>query len=170
MIRTKQAHRKLNNGLLRLVLGQSMFELVFSIAIASIILTGIVSLAVFSVRNSASSRENALANRYVQEAIEWIRGARDDYVSWTDFVADKAGGQTWCFNLSPVMAWPTLTSCTPGSDEINGNTIYLREALLNTETTLVAGDTVAAIVSVTWKDAQGTHTVKHTTKFTDWQQ
>lgn len=151
--------------------GQSLFELVFAIAIATIILLGIVSLATVSVRNSSSSRENALANRYAQEVIEWLRQQRDDTVGWSTFVSERSGvNRTWCINDSPGMDWDIESGCTAGTHEINGNTIYLREVILNTQDIAPGtSNAVEATVNVTWTDAQGAHTVTHSARFTDWQ-
>lgn len=156
--------------------GQSLFELIFAIAIATIILTGIVSLASVSVRNSTSSRDNALANRYAQEAIEWLRLQRDA-VDWTTFSGYAgATNKDWCLKVSPPAGGFDEASggakegaCSTG-DEINSNTIYLRDinlALIDVDGTL--GDGVEAVVTVSWADSQGTHSVTQATKFTDWQ-
>ena len=41
--------------------GQSLFEVVFAIAVVAIIISGVVALSATTVRNSSFSRNNALA-------------------------------------------------------------------------------------------------------------
>ena len=56
--------------------GQSLFEVVFAVAVSALIITAIVILAGNAVSNSTFSRNKALAGRFVQEAIEWLRKER----------------------------------------------------------------------------------------------
>lgn len=63
--------------------GQSLFELVVAIGIVGLVLVAIVSVATISVRNTTFSKEQSLASRYTQQAMEWLRGQRD--TDWDDF-------------------------------------------------------------------------------------
>jgi hypothetical protein len=142
--------------------GQSLFEVVFALAVAGIVMIGIVSLAASSVRNSSYSRNNALATRYVQETSEWLRGQRDGS-DWTSFsgYAD-ASGVTYCLQ-SLGSSLPSVSSCGD-TDYITG-TIFIRELKL----TLLSADTVDVEISVEWNDAQGLHTTRSLTQLTNWQ-
>ena len=140
--------------------GQSLFEVLFAIAIAAIILVGVVSLSSSGVRNSAFSRNKTLATRFAQETTEWIRRERDFTNDWTAFSA-HAG--THCFSSTPISSW------APGGCGSNiSGTIFEREAVLTVSTTTVAGDTMDIFVTVSWEDAQGTHEVKTVTSLTNW--
>lgn len=162
--------------------GQSMFELIFAIAIATLILTGIVSLAAVSVRNSTASRDNALANRFAQEVTEWLRRERDN--NWTVFITNINGSatQTYCFDDSPALDWGKPNPCS-AADKITANWIYTRETSFNCFKTNVAApppvflsvlctdpdvDLVEVVTKVKWADPQGSHTVTHTTQLTNW--
>jgi len=133
------------------ILGQSLYEVVFAIGIAAIIITGVLVVSTTSVRNSTYSKNNAQATMYAQEAIEWLRSERDAS-AWTIF-AGYAGVER---NLGDLN-WASV-NCTVGT------TIFCRKTTLS----IPSADTVDALVTVSWDDAQGTHTVRSVSKFTNW--
>lgn len=137
--------------------GQSLFEVVVAIGMMAAILVGIVSLAAMALRNSSYSKNKTLANRYAQEATEWLRRERD-----TDFTLLQGHVQVfpWCLtNLD----WSKPSACSPDSDFIP-STILLRDV------SLTGTDPITATVRVYWNDGQGYHEVKSVTYFTDWRQ
>ena len=147
--------------------GQSLFEVVLSLAIATIIIVAMVALASLAIRNSNFSKNKTLATRHSQEATEWLRGERD-----TDFDAffTRAANPLYCLkNLSWADA--TIGVCTDGR-EIPG-TLFKREVGFSRTTVLVGGlpkNVVGAEINVYWQDAQGVHEVKSVTDFTDWRE
>lgn len=135
--------------------GQSLFEVVIAVGLAALILSGVVSLAAVSVRNSSFTRNNAQATKYAQEAMEWIRSQRDTN-AWEDFDNNATGAP---INICGFpIDWST--ACP-----ISG-TIFSRTATL----TLEGGDPdkIIAVVTVSWTDAQGVHDVNSQTRFTNW--
>ena len=144
--------------------GQSLFEVLFSIAIISIILIALVSLVAGSVRNSDFSQNNALATKYVQEASEWIRQYRD--ADWNEFKTRSGGGSgsTWCIDTLPYPppTWGLVSACTgtiPG-------TPFTREMNLVDDTT--DPDLVHVTIVASWEDSQGMHTVKSISSLSNW--
>jgi type II secretory pathway pseudopilin PulG len=147
--------------------GQSLFEVVVAVGISAMILIAVASLAAGSVRNSSFSRNNAQATKFAQEEIEWLRGQRD--AGWDGFIGNIASGGcfgsfSWggscvinttftrsasfvCSFLNINLPPPTVVSCGVGGPNIN---------------------IVDATVIVSWSDAQGSHQVQSTTRFTDW--
>lgn len=151
---------------MKVLSGQSLFEVVFAMAVASIVMIGIVSLAASSVRNSTFSRNNALATRYAQETSEWLRQLRDSQ-QWTTFSAKaNAPGVNYCLQ-SLGSDLPSQGACS-ASDYIGG-TPFIRETQLSLLDSVTSGDTVEAIISVNWSDAQGLHEVRTTAQYTRWQ-
>lgn len=147
---------------------QSLFEVVFTLAVAAIVLTGIVSLAATAVRNSIFARNNALATRYAQETSEWLRQLRDSSSAWATFSGKASGfpGTSYCLqSLGAVL--PPSGNCA--STAYISDTRFIREATLILRTTDSLDDTVEAIIAVKWPDAQGLHEVKTTTQYTRWQ-
>lgn len=128
--------------------GQSLFEIIFAVAIAALIMTAVVVLSTDSVRNSSFSRNQTLASRLAQEAHEWLRSERDS--DWTTF-AGRVG--TTCLG---ALSWS-------GSCAVTG-TPFSREVTL----TLINPTTVEADIIVSWTDGQGTHEVRSVTRLTDW--
>jgi len=135
----------------KLFLGQSLFEVVFAIGVMAIILVGVVSLATKSVQNSSFVSSNAIATKYAQEGLEWIRGQRDQ--SWTNLTS-RIGTTNLC--QSPLNSWG-------GTCPISG-TYFTRRSVL----TLINSSTIDAAVEVLWTDSSGTHTVRSVTRFTNW--
>lgn len=141
--------------------GQSLFEVVMALSVISIIIFGIVILAVTSIANSNYSRNKALATNYSQEALEWIRGQRD--ASWSTFYSKT--DQKWCMNSEPISDWGVSSSIGCSSSSYLGSTnLFKREAVL---TTVEANVNVQVQVKVYWSDAQGYHEVSSITNFTN---
>ena len=141
--------------------GQSLFEVIFAIAIAALILVGVVSIAASSVRNASFARNQALATRHVQETSEWLRAERD--ADWTAFsLRASAGGTDWCLR---ALSWtsPSYSSACSASDFI-GSTIFIREAKLD----LTTSDIVEATITVEWTDTQGLHEARSVARYTNW--
>lgn len=154
------------NGEWSIASGQSLFEVVFALGVAAIVLVGIVALAASAVRNTSFSRNRSLATRYLQEAAEWLRKQRD--TDWGNFFNNRSsgGGTVWCLNQGPLSSWPG-SSGDCGGGTITG-TIFTREATLtryNISPTVVG---VRANVIVSWQDAQGGHEVRTVTNFSAW--
>jgi type II secretory pathway pseudopilin PulG len=133
--------------------GQSLFEVIFAVAIAALVLLAIVSLSSRSITTSDYSKNNALATKYALEATEWLRQERD--TSWSSFYARN--GSTYDIGGSSP-GWGNANPIT--------GTIFSRTVNLSSDTD--GSGAIVAIVTVTWTDSQGTHTVTNTTKFTNW--
>lgn len=144
--------------------GQSLFEVVIALGVMSFILVGIVSLAGASIRNSSFSNNNALATKFTQEGMEWLRQRRDE--SWITFTSKSAAspGTVWCLRDLSLASWPgTSGSCT-ATEFISGSNLFFRQATLIT----VSVDVIDVATTVSWSDAQGTHSVRTSTLFTNW--
>lgn len=142
-------HRK-QKSVKRFYTGQSLFEVVVAVAIAALILVALASLAATSVSNSNFSNNNALATKYAQEAIEWLREQRDE--DWSNIPTSG----TECLGTSPITSF--------GGCGTIPDTVFTRTVQFSAE-----GDTTKVVtVIVAWDDSQGHHEVKSTTKFTNW--
>lgn len=141
------------------VRGQSLFEVMFAIGMSALIITSIVVLAGNAISNSTFSRNKALAGRFTQEAIEWLRSQRD--TDWEAFL-DKASTSTWCL---PSLDWSSakIGVCGDG-DVISSNSNFKRE--LNF--IVVDSGNVESKAKVYWQDGKGFHEVSTVTNFTDW--
>ena len=143
--------------------GQSLFEIILSLAIITLIIVAIVALTATSIRNTTFSKNKTLASRYSQEATEWLRGERD-----ADFNAFETRTLTPLYCL-PSLTWSSATigACTSGQEI--ANTLFRRE--ISFSSSVVNGKTlIQAGVRVYWTDAQGLHEVRSVTNFSDWRQ
>ncbi|KKS95519.1 MAG: hypothetical protein UV71_C0006G0018 [Microgenomates group bacterium GW2011_GWC1_43_13] len=140
--------------------GQSLFELVVAIAISALIVVAMVSLATNSIKNSQFSKNKALASSYAQQATEWLRGERDsDFVAFKNNVELSMYPSKRCLNN---LVW-TINQC--GSEIMDG-TPFKREVIFKYSD----GDTVInADITVSWTDSGGTHDVRSSTNFSNWQ-
>jgi len=140
--------------------GQSLFEVVLALGLATLIIVAIVSLATSSIRNTSFSRDKTIATRHAQEATEWLRGQRDE--DWdifsTNVVFCPTPPHVQCFD---ELIWGDCGSC--GSTELIDSK-FTREFSFPS----VAADSISAEVKVSWSDSQGLHEVRSSTILTDW--
>ena len=132
-------------------LGQSLFEIMFAVAIAALITTGIVVLSTDSVKNSSFSKDKTVASKLAQEANEWLRSQRDE--NWSN-LSSRIGT-----NCLGDLSWSS--SCT-----VVG-TKFSREVILNS----ISQTEIEAVVVVSWEsgDSGGNmREVRTVTRFTDW--
>lgn len=136
--------------------GQSLFEVVLALAIIALIAVALVSLTTLSIRNTSFSKTETQANRFAQEAIEWLRGQRDTYANFFDLSGN------YCLNsLSFASAsWPC-------SGNISG-TVFKRELFVSNVTGELEKTVLKTEVAVSWSDSQGIHETRSITYFSDW--
>ncbi len=152
---------------MRKFLGYSLYEVIVVLGVVSLVLIGIVSLATRSIRNSSFSQNNAMASKYAQEAIEWLRQERDK--SWDNFYSKaSSSGNIYC--LRNLNSWPSPSPNGCGiNDFIEGTNNFYRESTLSLVSIDGPSSTIVnALVVVRWNDSQGTHSVRSATTFTYW--
>ena len=146
--------------------GQSLFELVIAIGISALIIVVLVSLVSKTLSNATFSKNQTLAGRYTQAAIEWLRGQRDNR---TDLFIANTIVPNWCLkdaNLTDT-SWSQSSVC--GANDFIPGTIFKRDATFSVGT--VSGKTIiTADVKVSWTDSSGIHIVSSSTQFSDWRQ
>jgi hypothetical protein len=140
--------------------GQSLFEVVFTLAIIALITSAMVLLATYSIKNASFSRDKSLATHYSQETIEWIRSERDK--DWTVFYSHVPQNYPMK-NCLATLSWPVGWS-TCGEDDFIEGTVFKRELEFPTKTS----DTVTVKIIISWTNNQGLHEVISFTDFTNW--
>lgn len=144
--------------------GQSLVEVVASLAMVILIVAALVNLVTASLRSSQFAKTSAQANKYAQEGIEWVRSLRDQASSWDAF-------KSQIFPVEPITVWclksfslPDLSGGCSSEDYILGTT-FRREALVSkTDATETA---LKVKITVYWKDQVGEHQSRVETLFTD---
>lgn len=134
--------------------GQSFFEVIVALGLISIVLITLVAMAAVSIRASVFSRNQTEANRFSEQAIEWLREEKDN--GWTVF-AGRSPLTNSCFQ-NPAWNNSQSTPCT-----LISGTIFTRTLTLTTP-----NPDITATISTSWTDAQGTHSVSSSTVFANW--
>jgi type II secretory pathway pseudopilin PulG len=141
--------------------GQSMFELLVAVFVIAISLVAILGLVTGAIGNTTFSKERTQANKFTQEAAEWLRSERD--TNWLTFKGKgDADGNKYC--LPDLMYWPTATTGTCGATIPNTN--FTREAILIYNSS--DPDIVEARIITSWTDSSGKHDSTVVTYFTNW--
>ena len=129
--------------------GQSLVEMVVAIAVVLLVILALVAVTTVSVRNASFSRNQALATKYAQEAVEKVRAYRDQN-SWSDFTSNC---ETFSLNLSMPSSFTLSRDCyQPGISNNCSN----------------AGDICEVKITISWTDAKGTHKSELTTRLAKW--
>lgn len=147
--------------------GQTLVEVVVAAVIITLILVALVSAITFSLSNVQYARNKALATKYAQEAVEWLRSQRDaGWYTFNGMAPDTA--TTYCVSGFPAnvssLTSGACTSCPSGciNDDYG---IFQREVIL---TGNVADDGVNITVKVFWQQGQRTEQVIVNTYLTKW--
>ena len=141
-------------------------EVVFALALISLVSVATVGLATVSIRNNISSRNSTSAKRYAQETMDWLRKARD-VRPWSEF---SVSAGTYCLpallEVTTVDGWSIGTQ---GECDFDNADDYISGTQLLRELDLTAGtDKMLVEVTVSWFDSRGTHVSKLTTELTKW--
>lgn len=165
--------------------GQSLFEILFAMAIMAMIGVAIVSLSVTSVRNNVYSNNKTLANKYALEALEWVRAERDDsfHTIWTR--GNNSFPVAFCFpdfddswgdgsvGLNQEDDDP-LDACDD-SDFMTDNDNFYRVIIIERydydDDEYYDGNPYESLrtkILVRWTDAQGIHEAEAKTYLTNW--
>lgn len=158
--------KKIQKGLPRLNRGQSLFEVVLAIAVLTLVLGGLVSLATVSVRNSTFSRNETLSSKYAQEASEWLRSERDNDIDLFILKANPAFDIPKYYCLD-ALAWTKQVACSPS--EFIAGTLFIRNLTL-TKTVKSGKTVIEADIVVSWQDSQGIHEARSFTYLSDWRE
>lgn len=152
-------------------LGQSLFEVIVALGIVALVIIALISLSSSSVSNTSFSKNQTLASRYAQEAIEWVRGQRDS--GWNAFNTWVNAAPLTSERCLPTLATsPVIGACqqsVPGH-YVSG-TPFRRSIKFTDDSAGLGANQVAYLVEVTirWEEKGTTREVKSTTQLTNWQ-
>lgn len=129
--------------------GQMLVEMLLAIAISGIALVAVSQVTTRALSNTSFSRNRTLANAYVTEAMEWIRG----YYK-AEAVAMGAGG-AYCLR---TLTWPpTAGACvkTSCANQVDANCTFFRDVYFTPrDVGNVKQEEVKVVVS--WKEGSST--------------
>ncbi len=143
----------------------SIFEVLMAVSISALVLTGIVSLTSKTVTSSAFSKNKALANGYVNQAMEFVRKEKE-FKGWEDFYSEITAPDpdVWCM-VDLTFSSPTMQGICPadGTGNIAG-TIFSRTLTLGN----VTDSSMDIVIRVSWVDEKGVHETKTVSVIGDW--
>lgn len=142
--------------------GFSLIEVLIFVSILSLVFVTASSATVYFLHNLKSNEYKLIASRYSEEIVEWLRAQKD--IDWTLFA--QQSGQTYCFNTTPIVSWPTAGACT----QYNLDSMYYREVTLQS---IIDGNgvlsQVTASAKIQWLDSGNTHSIPINTRFSLWE-
>lgn len=140
--------------------GQSLLEVLVALTIAILVVLALVRAVTVAVRNASFARNQALATKYSEEAMEWLRSQRDK--SWDNLDSkDDPAGNRYCLNS---LSWPASVGSCSSTNFIPG-TPFQREVVL---TEVTAGEKIKAEVKVSWQETRKTYQSRLYSYFTKW--
>lgn len=135
--------------------GQSLVEVVVGLALAILVLGGLINAVVTSLRNSNFAKSQAEATKLAQQRMEWIRINRDTY-GWSSFPKLITGVYTsgGCYNMStpPVLNKFASSCASQNPQQISGSAFF--EKITISDINCGGGDICRkqVTVSVFWTD------------------
>lgn len=130
--------------------GISLLEVIIAMAVAVVLISGLVFSVTASIRNSQFAKSQTLATKLAQEGLEKIRGYRDQN-TWATFTTPV--GSPNCGNLS------TMGIAAPPSP--------FTRIVACVDTTPSDVDKRKVTVTVSWTDPMGTHQSQLTSYFSN---
>ena len=138
--------------------GQSLVEVLVSLSIAAIVMSGITLAVIYSLRNTQFSKNQNLASQYAAEGIEIMRQLRDSKSSLSGFLGANNTSITSCLpqdSTGPINdPQPPLCGQNVGPKDI-GSTyyIYIREVKIEPpDPSTECKDNYKVTVKVSWWD------------------
>lgn len=148
--------------------GQSLIEVVVSIAIAAILGIALVTTTLITQRTSESAKNNTEATKLAQEGIEQIRVFRDR----NGYSELEAIVNPNCFYIvTNVINGETLwgdesVRCPDGDDIRLDNTVFFRKMSMRDG---IQSNTKIVTVDINWEDSKGKQNVKSETILSRWE-
>lgn len=142
----------------RTKIGFSLIEVLVFASILSTFIVFAIAVTTVSLRNMKINEHKILATRYSEELMDWLRGQKEtDFNSFASARA-SSGGITWCFNSTPISAWPSLSGACGAAFDGLVPAIYKRQVVLksNGSPSVVS---VTVSIQAQWNEPTGLHTV-----------
>ncbi len=127
--------------------GQSLVEILAALGVVILVILALVVIATASIRNATFAKNQSLANKYAQEAIERARELRDRNTD--KFFDTSSAAYADCIAPPPIVS-PFLLTRTCTLEGVPGN------------------EKMTVEVVVSWTDGKGEHQSKLTTYLTKW--
>jgi len=139
------------------LIGSTLIEVLVVVTILSFVLVAMLNTSIIAMVQTKYARNKALAVRYTQEGLDWLRAQRDQKDSWDEFVnlafgvsggwAGVSDGQNRIICLDSL-SWSKPQACVAG--EYISGTKFMRQLSLTANKT---DDVIQAQVTAGWRDS-----------------
>jgi Tfp pilus assembly protein PilV len=171
--------------------GQTLIELIISIALILIIITGVTILTVKGLQNSQFSRNQVQATKLAQEGIEKMRTIRDNNFTVCGWAGNATGvvseglwgaacpagcrylirqSSTTACSVTTSALWIEYTASTTTTENIPVGGVTFKRYVVVTNANDLSGSASNNVknidVVVSWTDSSGTHESKVSTVLT----
>lgn len=140
----------------------TLIEVLIFVSILSLVFVTAATTTVYFLHSLKANEYKLIATRYSEELIEWLKAQKD--IDWTLFT--QKSDKTYCFNTTPIVAWPSEGSCTL----YNLDSLYYRQVTLQS---IIDGNGVLSQVSIAqkvqWLDSGNTYNIPINTRFSLWE-
>ena len=161
--------------------GTTLLEVIFTIVVIGMVLGALITAVNYGLSNAQYARNKALATKYGQEAVEWLRNERS-FLGWSEFYAKacSVSGCAYCVDTLPACpaagsccnspnppgaCWPGSASCTPTQVINDQFDSFHREVTLEQD----GVDKVNVQVRVFWQQGNRDSEIELNTYLTRWQ-
>ena len=152
--------------------GTTLLEVIFTIAVIGMVLGALITAVNYGLSNAQYARNKALATKYGQEAVEWLREQRN--LNWYELYDNKScpssvGCVSYCLpDLSTLVDfsyWPSPVACSAGAVITDQFLLFHREMILVRDGT----DKITVQVRVFWQQGNRDSEITLNTYLTRWQ-
>lgn len=143
--------------------GQTLVEVIVASGIVTLVLSGLVSAITYGLTSVQFSRNKALATKYAQESLEWVRSKRDVSANWATFYSTYASTPTtYCMS---TLSWSTTSPCTTPINDAYDK--FVRTVTL-TGNGAPDNDRILVQAVVTWNEGRRSSNVSLETYLSSW--
>jgi len=154
-------------------LGQSLIEVVISIALAAILAISLISTTLITQKTSQSARNNTEATKLALELTEQLRILRDrqgyDSIKAEDLILMTPGDCRLDSSSSLISEWDSLNTGCGNDDVVLGTTIFDRSYSVVEISAAPDPERKLITVTISWDESGGQKQVTHDTIFSNWE-
>ncbi len=145
--------------------GQSLIEVVISIAIAAILAISLISTTLITQKTSQSAKNNTEATKLALELTEQLRILRDRQ----GYDSIQAGDCRLNSTSPDISNWDSLNTGCGNDDVVLGTTIFDRSYSVFEISTVPDPERKLITVTISWDEPGGEKQVTHDTIFSNWE-
>jgi len=156
--------------------GIGLVEVIFALGVSILVITSLVSLALFTLRSSLQSKLLLQGTKYANQELELVRAYRDTAPIWNSFIDDIRS----CNSCSIDVAGMTVNAapkCFSGGSVVscgvsNADKVTVEFQARNTDGSVIGAgnypDVIRVSVTTSWEVGGDSRAVYNNTEFSNW--